>query len=189
MKNNKVDRRVKYTKMILKQSFVSLLKTKPIAKISIKEICDIADINRATFYSHYTDQHDLLKQVENELLNDINIYLDSLSFDNNDTEAFQIMCKIFEYIKENSELCSVLLGINGDREFQKNVMMIVQKQCISRWTNKDVNLEIAEYIYSFAASGSIEIIQKWLQSGMDRSTNEMGELVLKLANQGLSAYM
>lgn len=58
------DRRVKYTKMILRQSLIEVLKEKPISRLTIKELCERADINRATFYSHYSDQFDLLKQIE-----------------------------------------------------------------------------------------------------------------------------
>ena len=60
MKNEKGDRRVRYTKMVIRESFLDLLQTKDISQISIKEICEKADINRATFYSHYQDPYDLM---------------------------------------------------------------------------------------------------------------------------------
>lgn len=49
MSGAKVDRRIKYTKMVLEESFIRLLEKKDISQISIKEICENADINRATF--------------------------------------------------------------------------------------------------------------------------------------------
>ncbi len=63
MKNTKDDRRVKYTKMVLKESFIKLLEKKDISQITIKEICEDADINRATFYAHYNDQFDLMHKI------------------------------------------------------------------------------------------------------------------------------
>ena len=68
MKNEKTDRRARYTRMVLKESLIELLKEKRISNISIKEICERADINRSTFYSHYQDQYDLMHQVEQEVL-------------------------------------------------------------------------------------------------------------------------
>jgi AcrR family transcriptional regulator len=190
MKSDKTDRRIKYTKMVLKQALVNLLKTKPISKITVKEICEEADINRATFYSHYTDQYDLLKQIENELTEDINQYISSYPFNDNESEYLQMMCKIFEYIKENSELCSVLLGENGDREFQKDIMQIVQKQCISEWTTKRTIKKLdAEYIYSFITIGCIGMIQKWLEDDMKKSAHDMAEILIKLINQGIYAFV
>ena len=75
MKDIKDDRRVRYTKMVLKDSFISLLEKKDISQITVKEICENADINRATFYSHYTDVYDLLKKIESELLENDTVYL------------------------------------------------------------------------------------------------------------------
>ena len=47
----KTDRRVKYTKQAIRDSFLKLLSEKPIEKISVTEICREAEINRGTFYS------------------------------------------------------------------------------------------------------------------------------------------
>ncbi|MGI6622044.1 MAG: TetR/AcrR family transcriptional regulator [Clostridiaceae bacterium] len=189
MKSKKTDRRIKYTKMVLRESFVKLLKQKPISKITIKEICEEADINRATFYSHYSDQYDLLRQIETGLLSDINEYLAGYSFSDNGSESIQILQKIFEYVQENAEVCSVMLSDKGDISFQQEVMKIVQKQCISEWTKKSVNKELAEYIYSFAVTGSVGVVHKWLKEGMKQSARELAEMVINLTNRGISAFV
>ena len=58
----KLDARKRYTQMILKQSFLKLLKEKPVNKITVKELCELSQINRATFYTHYSDCFALQKQ-------------------------------------------------------------------------------------------------------------------------------
>jgi AcrR family transcriptional regulator len=190
MKSEKVNRKVKYTKMVLKEGLIKLLKEKAISRISITELCEEADINRATFYTHYSDQYDLIKQIEGDLISDINMYLENYPFHENESESLQVMEKLLEYIKENGEVCSVLLSDNGDRNFQKEVMLIVQRKCITEWTTKkSMNKEAAEYLYSYATNGSIGIILKWFEDGMERSSHEMAEMVIKLTNQGLSAFV
>jgi AcrR family transcriptional regulator len=190
MDNKKINRRVKYTRMVLKDSFIKLMKAKPIRRITITEICEEADINRATFYSHYTDQYDLLRQIEQELVDDINEYLESYRFNEDESQFLQMMEKIFEYIKENAEVFTVLLSENGDRNFQKDVMMIVWNRCKDEWAaKKSVREEIAQYMYTYVASGCIGIILKWLQSGMDKSIHDMAVLVSKMTNQGLSVLV
>ena len=59
VKNN---RRKIITKKILNDSLLELMQTKPISKITIKEICDLSDMSRSTFYLHYQDQSALLEQ-------------------------------------------------------------------------------------------------------------------------------
>ena len=50
-----MDRRVKYTKKVIKDTFLSLLEEKDITNISVKELCEVADVNRGTFYRYYED--------------------------------------------------------------------------------------------------------------------------------------
>lgn len=63
-----MDRRVKYTKKVIKDTFLSLLEKKNISNISVKELCEMADINRGTFYRYYIDIYDLLKKLKMNLL-------------------------------------------------------------------------------------------------------------------------
>lgn len=190
MKSEKTDRRVKYTKMVLKESLTKLMQDKPISRITIKELCDNADINRATFYAHYNNQFDLLKKVEEEIIDDINSYLDSFSFEENNSYALEMMTKIFEYIKDNSEICRVLLGLNGNIEFQKEIMLIVQTRFVAEQkTRKSVDEKIVEYVFTFAATGSIGMIQKWLSEESDIPPSSMAELVTKLVNHGIKNFI
>ena len=61
------DRRVQYTKMFLREALIELMKEKPIGKVTPTELCRRADINRNTFYSHYSCAEDLLRSIEDEL--------------------------------------------------------------------------------------------------------------------------
>ena len=184
MKTGKVDRRVKYTKMVLKQSFIKLLGEKNISQISIKEICENADINRATFYAHYSDQYDLMEQIQDELFENVLAYLSEYVENNDQAQTTQ---KIFDYIKENASLCQLLLSERGDINFQKRITKLLYNQSIGYFVKIDTALkEDAEYIYSFLITGSIGVIQKWLNDGMKKSTRFMSEIILKLAS-GLMA--
>ena len=181
MMEKKVDRRVKYTKMVLKESLINLLEKKDISQITIKEICEDADINRATFYAHYSDQYDLLRKIENELLDNINAHLAEFDHINNDMNAVLIAEKIFEYLEENAKLCKLLLSERGDFSFQKKLMMLVYNKIMTEITvNNQITKEDAEYVYSFTISGSVGIVQKWLDDDMRKSPRFMAEMVIKL---------
>lgn len=66
-KPKKEDRRVRYTKQAIRDGFLRLLAEKPIEKISVTEICREADINRGTFYAHYSDPYELKRSLEDQL--------------------------------------------------------------------------------------------------------------------------
>jgi len=181
MRNDKDDRRVKYTKMVLKESFIKLLEEKDISQISIKEICEAADINRTTFYAHYNDQYDLLRKMENELLDNINAHLAVIDQVNYNMNAVLLAEKIFEYLKENAKLCKLFLSERGDLSFQKKVMMLVYEIIITELTdNNKITKEDAEYVYSFTITGCVGVVQKWLDEDMKKSAHFMAEMVIKL---------
>ncbi|MDR1158203.1 MAG: TetR family transcriptional regulator C-terminal domain-containing protein [Oscillospiraceae bacterium] len=185
----KADRRVKYTKMVLREGLIKLLHTTPIDKITVKRICEAADVNRSTFYAHYSDQYDILRQIELELLSDIRASLEGYNYVEYEEASFQIMIRIFEYVVENAELCQVLLGENGDRLVQKEIMTLVQQTGMRAWHEKNLlNSELMEYALTFGLNGGLGIVQKWLSGGMKQSAREIAEMVINLTYRGLSAF-
>ncbi|MBQ6456167.1 MAG: TetR family transcriptional regulator [Mogibacterium sp.] len=59
MEEKKTDRRTAKTQKAITNAFTALLAKKELDKITVREIAEIADINRATFYKHYLDVYDL----------------------------------------------------------------------------------------------------------------------------------
>jgi len=184
MEENKQDRRVKYTKMVIKESVVKLLKEKPILKISVKEICENADINRATFYSHYRDQYDLLEQIENEVVSDIKKYLNIYDCKDIKLIPVEMIDKILEYVKNDFELFNILLNSNGDMKFQQEVIEIIGMYFIPIIENKSLQIKNAEYIFCYLASGSLSIIQMWLKEGMKIPSREIANLIMDISING-----
>lgn len=67
-KIKKEDRRVKYTRQVIKESFLELLEKNSFPKITVTELCRLAEINRGTFYLHYYDMEDVLNDLLNDML-------------------------------------------------------------------------------------------------------------------------
>lgn len=170
MKNQ--DRRIKYTKSVLKETLITLLKTKPINKITIKELCEKADINRSTFYTHYQDQYDLLKTIEKEFFLEIKNHLKKFQSHNNKSELITILEHILIYIKENQELSKILLGDPNFSVLQKKIMLLIQEPTIKEWYQEE-----SEYLLIFAITGSIGIIQEWLKNNMQETPKEIAEII------------
>jgi AcrR family transcriptional regulator len=174
--------------MVIRNSLIVLLSKKPIAKVTVTEICESAGINRATFYAHYSDPFDLLRSIEEEMMSDITTGLGD-AFSKTSANLQETLTWLFEYISENEEICRVLISDSSDTSFQVKVVSMLQERFIDEWTaGKSVTAEEAQYLYTFAAIGSVGMIRKWLADGMKRSPCEMAELVVKLSKEGFSAF-
>ena len=108
------NRRVQMTKRLLKHALIELMQHTTLSKMTIKALCAKADVNRSTFYLHYADQFALLREVEQEAMDDalsalrnVDTTLTSLAY----LEAFM------GYIRENKAVFQVLL-VNPDNPFE-----------------------------------------------------------------------
>lgn len=177
MKESKLDRRVKYTKTMLKNALVQLMKQQHISTISVKALCEHADINRSTFYAHFNDQYDLLHQVEKEVMDNVRQHLEKVLPDIfDDKMPVFVLTRIFEYAKENQELFQVLLGENSDYLFQKDIIEL--SQIVSSQDNNALDTQTKDYIKEFRTAGCISIFQKWLKDGAVESPEDMSNLIL-----------
>lgn len=188
MPEKKQDARVRYTKMMIRNSLLELLRTKPIAKITVTEICEMAGINRATFYAHYSDPSDLLHALESEIIEDVALWVrPALTAVGSDLK--DVLTRLVEYIGENADICSVLLSDKGDTSFQTQVVDVIEGQFMSSWAAaRQMSKDEAEYLYTFIALGSVGMIRKWLAEGAKKPASEIAELILKISNVGYCGF-
>ena len=184
MEKKKIDQRVRLTQHLLKNALVQLMQEQHISKISIRAICEFAGINRSTFYVHYTDQYDLLKKVEQEVLDNLSKYLSSQALDENHPISVQVLTRVLDYAKKNAELFKALLSENCDFTFQKNLIELAQ--IISSQQNQSFDARTQEYIKLFGFTGIISILQKWLHDGTNESPAQMAEFVTQICYYGIS---
>ncbi|MDF1507936.1 TetR-like C-terminal domain-containing protein [Robertmurraya sp. DFI.2.37] len=187
--NAKLDRRKKYTRMALKDGLIKLLQEKPISAITVKEICGIADINRSTFYSHYLDHYDLLNKIEEEIIEDMAGYLNECTYEKDEDDLLLIE-RLLEYFHSKHEVCTTLLNENMDTTFQKKVTIFAHQSFMKNWrASHTLDKEIADYVSTFIISGSIDVIRKWLNNGMDKPPKEMAEVISTLIKKGFSGLL
>ncbi len=184
----KLDRRVKYTKMVLKQSLLELMKGKPIGKITVTDICRAADVNRNTFYMHYASPYDLLSQIQDELFLEIRRSIEKLSGRETVPDLLTEICRA---IADNGELCKTVISEHGDKAFLGRVLNIARAESIAEWEKrkKGTSREVLEMMYVFTASGSIAIIEEWLRGGMKETPEQIADFINNMTNYGQTAFL
>lgn len=180
------DARVRYTKMVIQKQFAGLLKELPLKRVTVKEICDRAEINRATFYRYYNDPYDLLDKMEEEFLSDL---MEKLS-QQSTKDVKEIFIIIMEKMKENISLYQALFSENGDRQFLERLLVLCYKEfAISLHQQYEkLSFQEQEYLYYFLANGCSGILTQWVSGGMETPLNEVAgftDRLIKNSVQGL----
>lgn len=186
MKEAKTDRRVRYTIIALKDALVVLMKNNHISKISVKSICEQADINRSTFYAHFKDQYDLLHHIEREALDNIKRYLARQDYNPNLPVTGQALTRILEYVKDNAALFFALLSDNGDLVIQREIMSLAQMFPIP--IGKGYDERTREYLALFGTTGCVSVLQKWLEDNMPESPAELSNMILQMIYSGMADF-
>lgn len=183
----KESRRVKMTKMLLNESFLKFLAEKPLPRITIKEICEDADVNRSTYYAHFTDPYDQLKKLEADIMVDITIYVDSIITDglHDDKKQRQIIKGILEYIKSKKYVFQVLLGSNGDANFQRNMLTFFGERIFEKEHTETIKAVKKAYQYIYAGTGSFGLIFYWIMDDDAVDIETMAEWITGFNTQHL----
>lgn len=71
MEKKKTDLRIQKTEQAIRNAFIELRTKKPLEKITVKELCELALINKSTFYAHYEDMYALSEAMEQEKVDSI----------------------------------------------------------------------------------------------------------------------
>ena len=180
----RTDQRTRLTKMLIRQALTALLHQKPIQSISIRELCEQAGINRGTFYAHYRDIYDLLGQIEQEMLVGFQQALSPLL---ENSTPLQITAGIFECARENADLCSVILGPNGDKKFTAQLLDIGRERCMECYTKlfPTATPQKIQYYYIFVSAGCIGLLEKWIGDGMTLSATEIAQIAEGIMLSGI----
>ena len=186
MEEAKKDRRVKYTIAMLKDALVRAMATEHISKISVKSLCELADINRSTFYAHFDDQYALLRYIEREVMDNVKQALKNQDFDDKRPISFQVLHRILEYVRENADLFKALLSENCEPGIQRELMNF--SQVISFHLINKYDQRLQDYLTIYATTGCISLIQKWLQDGMPESTMQITEYILQMLYKGMASF-
>lgn len=163
----KTDARVRYTKQAIRNAFLELLKKFPVEKITVTEICHIAEINRATFYRYYESQYDLLSSLETEMFDEIK--KSAYQYKNDIDKLTEI---IFIKFSEQKELWSLLLSDHADLGFLSKIYAFFDEYFAKEGTSTESRLK-----YHFLLYGYSGIFNHWIKSGMKETPEEMAAFV------------
>ncbi|MDD2374386.1 MAG: TetR/AcrR family transcriptional regulator C-terminal domain-containing protein [Eubacteriales bacterium] len=178
MRNN---RRAQYTRQQIREVFISLLAEKPVEKITVQELCKQVEINRSTFYAHYTDVHELLESI----LQEHNEQLRNIFYDENNTSGWELPRRCFEsmfdYFYENQDFyraylknapTSNVVNFRSFLSFDKQLIPLLRRAGIQ-------SPKEGKYRYEYFHGGLNSIVREWINSGCQEKPQLLAEFLHK----------
>ena len=124
-----MDLRERKTKRAIKDAFLQLRAKKPLERITVKELAELAEISKATFYLHYRDVYDLSEQLQNEVIQDIlgAVLADATAL----TDMAQMAKKLYIAFCSHQHLIDILFSGNQAAALSGSIERGI-KDCIYR---------------------------------------------------------
>jgi len=194
------DLRVRRTRKMLMQALIELTIEKGFSAVSVQDIADRAMINRATFYRHYVDKHDLLERYMSEVY-ELTASQEELAFpqtkDAGSDSTLVGMASMFEEVYRHADFYRVMLGVKGDPAFVQRVRQFSEMRLRSLLPDKTAKTKTkgppVDLCLSFLSHAGIGVMAWWLSEGQSYSPTQIAiwanqltkatvELVLGKAN-------
>lgn len=169
MLKNPEDRRARRSRKLLKESLLELMRRKTFADISVRDVTDAADMNRATFYLHYAGTAELLQSVEEDLMEELQALVDAHM---QETVEVGSVAPVFEpvldFAVENRETCTILFASSEASGFFQSIQQLVHENgapLIKTWFHP-ADPRLTDYLLNFLAWGFIGLLSEWFEKDM-----------------------
>ena len=185
MESQKEDRRMRRTQKMLKDSLIELMTERDFKNISVKDITERADLNRGTFYNHYTDTYDLLQKMESDVLADFQDMIDNFLCSSKNGSLMPILLPVIQYIEENVKIARILFENSASSDFAYRFHQLISDNGTAIFKKQypgidDVSLS---YFIEFITFGLTGVLRCWINNGMKESKEKIAEIADKSAMQ------
>ena len=185
---NKSESKYFNTAMRFDKALLSLLEKKPFEYLTIREICEEAGVNRSTFYLHYENTSDLLKETTVYVLDNFTSYFSvdpesiAIKFADCDLQDLKFINEKYlhpylSFIKENHRVFSAVLSqptAFDSKAIFKRLFDNIFKPILDRF---HYPRDEQNYVMMFYLNGITAIITEWLKDGCQKSIEDISAII------------
>ena len=183
----KVDRRVRKTKSQLRAGLARLMQEKGIGEITVKELVNEVDINRSTFYLHYSDIPARLREIEDDMMEEMERAVREHPIKEDSTSRF--IEDIFRVLNENREISRALIGPHGDLGFVRRIEKLLEENSSEFLAQLfPERVQDMKYFYSYCLNGCLGFVKTWLEDGEAKPPEYAADLTFRMVVSSMKAF-
>ncbi len=184
-KPRKMDRRTRYTRQAIREALLELMRQKSFSKVTVTEVCRLAEMNRGTFYLHYLDLCDVLDDILTEMTTETACTLDHVL-------CLDRRCRGYPFcdrIQNNSQYQVLFL----DESITEKLMEKIAASCKEEYVTYLMSHSLltfpeAEAVFYFQMNGCLAINRQMLRNQC-ADWRKIQETVDGFIRAGLERYL
>lgn len=176
-----LDRRTRRTREAMYLALIGLLQEKPLNAISVTELTRAADINRSTFYLHFTDIYNMFEHMRGDFQSGLEAMVAEHAEEFVRGNVRPVLRDAYGYFAGNREMFNRIFGQSGGQAGFGDTVAVIREAWLARvCPNGARNRWRSRYIVDFVARGIIGMAQSWIEGGCREPVDEMVELSERL---------
>lgn len=166
---------VKRTKKAFEDALSTLAKKQPMNKITVKNLCETAQLSRNAFYFHYKDINDLIEEVENSVIDDAAKLLDELDKVGFPKSVHLTVDALIDLFDERKDTVMMLLDASFSTSFTNRVSKMFSEYNYKYFKvfHDEGKKTSYDFFYMFMSSGFYGIIKYWLENPEEMSKSSL----------------
>ncbi|WP_068778664.1 TetR/AcrR family transcriptional regulator [Paenibacillus sp. GM2] len=179
--SKKEDPRAIRSKKMLKNAVFSLLtENLDISQLTVQKITSRAELNRATFYLHYDDINDLLRQIVHDIFDDLSMKIDPLLQGGGSNEQ-ETLVTFLNYVYEYRKIFAVLFENKG---FKNHMFNLLKNTIEKRRSAREIQYIREAVSVDILASSLLGIIMWWIKDGTQFSSEYIADQISLMYKKG-----
>ncbi len=154
------DRRVRKTLAAVYQALAALLSEKELKDITIRELCERADINKSTFYLHFHDIYDCTDSFLDTLAAPVIDVISCYSYNDLLFEAPEMWNRILDVYQNNFSLYAPLFKSSSLMPFLNRMDHSITEKILEHWQITDAQSQ-HKYAITFIIRGFMGVLQEY----------------------------
>lgn len=166
---------------LIKQAFAELLNEKDMAKITVTDIVERANISRGTFYAHYLDVYDLYSAIQSNIVEAIDETIDKVGMDNIILDPTEVINTSIQFLEKNKNYYKLFLTSSHGEALIKRIISLAEEKFIQEIEGLFSSEEATEYIYHmyYTLGGFRNILIHWFMEPMGLSSEQCSLMLSK----------
>lgn len=184
------DRRTRKTKKAIRHAFAKLLTQKDINDITIRDVAELADINRKTFYNHYAGIYQIVDEIENEIVVAFESVLEDADLRRVLKNPYRIFERLTAIINTDLDFYGHLLSMHRNVNLvSKIVTMLKIKTKEVLLSQLEIDSTTADIALGYAITGMVAAFQQWFNSDRSQSLERISETISIMFFQGFNGIL
>ena len=177
----KTDRRWVRTRKSIRNAFAKLLIDEELEKITVKEIVEIADINRNTFYLHYSNVNEVVEEIENEIIAAFTAEIERIEFSKLSKDPYLFYKSLNNLLYMDLDLNTAILRSIKSSTLSLRLKQILRGKLFGGLSiSNNIDPIALNVTVDFITAGMISVYQSWFLSDKSYSLDEASKVVSRL---------